>query len=353
MLTPARARQLDGGAADAHRGERVIDTQVAAVQTQLDRRAAAALQLPGHGPQARQILGQLALERQAAPLGAGVEPAVHRQRRAADAVGEGELRDVHDAVGVAARLDVERDVAQAIGREQILADATHEEAMVEPADARPVRRVAVRSTRRRCRRAHRAGRSRDRRCRLRARRRVVACPWTRRRVPSVARTACQCECGAESSRSPAAARSSPLTARSSGAGSAARVASGCARQLHAAVRFDVVDEAGQGAGALGSSTASVSKSKPAAPPCTSGASARPAARPWRRRRSGRRGARDRRRAPPSSASMGALSPLLPMTTCADGARPSYESLPVKLASPCGASSTRSARACAAPASPRA
>ena len=121
MLTPA-CGSFDGRAGDAHRGERVIDAQVAAVEAQLHRGAAAALHLPRHGPQARQILRQLALQRQAAPLGAGVEAAAQRQRRAADAVAERELGDVHHAVGVAVRLEVERDVAEAIGRQQILRD---------------------------------------------------------------------------------------------------------------------------------------------------------------------------------------------------------------------------------------
>ena len=80
---------------------------------------------------ARQILRQLALQRQAAPLAAGVERAAQRQRRAGDAVAERELADVHDAVGVAVRLDVERDVAHAILAQQVLRDAADGEPMIE------------------------------------------------------------------------------------------------------------------------------------------------------------------------------------------------------------------------------
>ena len=66
--------QLDGGAGDAHGGQRVEDAQVAAVEAQLHGGAARALELAGRAPRPRQILLELALERQAAPLGAGIEP---------------------------------------------------------------------------------------------------------------------------------------------------------------------------------------------------------------------------------------------------------------------------------------
>ena len=145
---------------------------------------------------------------------------------------------------VAVRLEIERDVADAIGVARGPASPCGWRAD-DRARRRPTRRSPAIEPSMSSRRS-RISSSWSPKSRSSAP--ALSVPCTSRRSPSVARTACQRACGVCTSRSPRD-QSSPSTVRSS-VPSAARVRSGSSTKRTLARRPNVADQAGERAGAL-------------------------------------------------------------------------------------------------------